>query len=61
VERADAGGFFAAVAGLLGALVAWDAARLDIPIGSDRLGLRPDPSTVEMPTGCGECPAGEAG
>jgi TorA-specific chaperone len=60
LARADAGGFFGAAADLLAALVRWDAHRLGVPIGSERLGLRPDPSTIDIPAGCDSCPAGEA-
>lgn len=58
LARADAG-FFGAAAELLAALVSWDARRLDVPIGAERLGLRPDPSTIEIPAGCDACPAGD--
>lgn len=58
LENADPDGFFGAVARLLAALVAWDARRLGVAVGPERLGLRPDPSTVDIPAGCDTCPGG---
>lgn len=58
LERADRGGFYAALGDLLGALVERDCARFGVPSGAEALGLRPDPVAVAAPMGCA---AGEAG
>ena len=58
VAKVDAGGVYAALADLLCALVAHDCRRLEVPIGPDGLGPRPDPATVAAPMGCAaECDA----
>lgn len=64
LERSDPSGFYATLGRLLRALVAADAARLGVPLGSEGLGLRPDPAACSAPMGCDAgsgCPALESG
>ena len=60
VAQADPRGFYRALAGLLLALVERDCRRLGVPLGSEALGLRPDPAAVAAPLGCAECGRGES-
>lgn len=60
--RTDGSGFYAALGRLFAAIIHADARRLGIPLGSEGLGLRPDPATCTVPMGCAEdggalCPA----
>ena len=58
VARADADGFYHALATLLLAVVTYDCRRLGVPLGPDGLGLRPDPNNVTAPMGCEQCGVG---
>ncbi len=58
VARADPGGLYHALAGLLLALVAHDCRRLGVPLGPEGLGLRPEPDSLSMPVGCEQCEVG---
>lgn len=53
--RADAGGFFAALAEVLAGLLRSDASRFDAPLGPPTLDLRP-PAVDPAPMACGTCP-----
>ncbi len=55
IGRADSDGFYHALAELLRELVAHDCRRLGVPLGSEGLGLRPDPTTIAAPMGCEQC------
>jgi TorA maturation chaperone TorD len=59
VARADADGFYCALAALLLALASREGRRLGVPLGSEGLGLRPDPSAVAAPMGCAGCESAE--
>lgn len=59
VAEADTVGFHRALAELLLALVERECRRLGVPLGSEALGLRPDPAAVAAPLGCGQCERGD--
>jgi DMSO reductase family type II enzyme chaperone len=50
--RADADGFYGGLGRLLGRMVAIDCDRLQVAMGSETLGLRPDPAACSAPMGC---------
>jgi TorA maturation chaperone TorD len=52
LEKADPKGFYGALARVLVALVNHECGRLGVDVGSQFLPLRPDPASVDIPTGC---------
>jgi DMSO reductase family type II enzyme chaperone len=55
LERAEAGGFYAALARLAAAFVRAECRRLGVRVGPSALNLRP-PAEDRVPMACGDCP-----
>lgn len=53
LRETDPGGAYGALGELLLVLVMQHCGRLGVPVGSQALGLRPDPTAVAAPSGCG--------